>query len=69
MQLCAERTPATALVRPIGTMYVLVMVDANAQTVILGWAYFADTEADWTWESFLEEVSNVLSLQTFVASW
>ena len=22
-----------------GTMYVLVMVDANAQTVILGWAY------------------------------
>ena len=39
-----------------GTYYLLIMVDANRNTVALAWAHFADNENDPTWLSFMEWV-------------
>ena len=43
-----------------GTLYILVMCDANRQTVILGWAHFAENEADAPWNLFMAFVKAVL---------
>jgi hypothetical protein len=39
-----------------GMIFILVMLDANRNTVPLAWAHFADNESDETWLSFLEWV-------------
>ena len=48
-----------------GTYYLMVMMDANRNTVALAWAHFADNENDPTWLSFMEWVKlNVRALNS-----